>query len=339
MLLPPAVRRFVTCALLAVNGSLFAQSVVINEIFYDPPDNTQPIEFVELHNSGATAVNVGGWRLEGGVVFNALAGTTIPAGGYFVIAENAAAFQARFGFAPGGVFTGGLSSDGERLQLRNSVGALVDEVTYGVGFPWPTAAKGAGASMELISPALDNDLGASWRSSGTPDNPAPVTTYIAPTDTAWRYRKGVSEASSPREAWRLTGFGEDASWLTGRTSVGYADADDNTVLDRHAERLLVAVFPPHFHCDGGADPGGAAAPHPRGRRLLGVDQWAVGRELSHDDGRSAFQHAGAESRGRCLGRKGDPQRGQLPCGRDEHDCDPRGELLARTVRTSRWTRS
>ena len=227
----PALRLFVvSLALICGATTSFAQSVVINEIFYDPPDNTQPIEFVELHNPGAQAVDVSGWRLEDGVAFSFPGTTSIPAGGYFVIAENSAAFQARFGFAPGGVFTGGLSSDGERLQLRNSVGTLVDEVTYGVGFPWPTAAKGTGSSMELIHAALDNDLGGSWRSSGTPDNPAPVITFIPPTDAAWRYRKGLSEASNPRNAWRQIGFAEDASWLTGRTSVGYGDSDDNTVL-------------------------------------------------------------------------------------------------------------
>ncbi|HZJ17781.1 MAG TPA: lamin tail domain-containing protein [Chthoniobacteraceae bacterium] len=227
----PALRFLVAVLSLACyTVHSLAQSVVINEIYYDPPDNTKAIEFVELHNPDAQPVDVSGWRLEDGVTFFFPTATSIPAGGYFVIAENSAAFQAQFGFAPGGVFTGGLSSDGERLQLRNSVGALVDEVTYSAGFPWPTAAKGAGASMELINAALDNDLGGSWRSSGTPDNPEPVITFIPPTDAAWRYRKGSSEASNPRTAWRQIGFGEDASWFTGRTSIGYADADDNTVL-------------------------------------------------------------------------------------------------------------
>ena len=111
------------------------------------------------------------------MAFTFPAGATIPAGGYFVVAQNAAQFQTRFGFAPGGVFVGALSSDGERLQLRNSSGVLADEVTYGVGFPWPTGAKGTGSSAELIQPSLDNNPGGSWRSSGTPDNPAPVITY------------------------------------------------------------------------------------------------------------------------------------------------------------------
>ena len=211
--------------------------VVINEIFYDPPENTKLIEFVELHNPGAAAVNLAGWRLEDGVAFTFPAGATIPAGGYFVVAQDAPQFQAQFGFAAGGVFVGALSSDGERLQLRNSSGVLVDEVSYGVGFPWPTAAKGTGSSAELIHHSLDNDLGGSWRSSGLPDNPAPVTTYIAPTDPAWRYRKGTSEASAQREAWRQTGFAEDASWLTGKTSVGYGDAVRKPIGDWVESRL------------------------------------------------------------------------------------------------------
>ena len=41
----------------------------------------------------------------------------------------------------------------------------IDEVDFGVGFPWPLAADGEGSSMELIHPAIDNDLGGAWRSS------------------------------------------------------------------------------------------------------------------------------------------------------------------------------
>ena len=226
---PPIFWMCCIATILCAGGSV-AQTVVINEIHYDPPDNTQPLEFVELHNPGVTAVSVAGWRLEDAVDFTFPAGATIPAGGYFVVAENAAAYQAAFGVAPGGVFTGGLSSDGERVALRRADTVLADEVTYGVGFPWPTAARGTRSSMELIHPGLDNDLGGSWRSSGTPDNPAPQTTFIAATDAGWRYRKGTSEASNPRTAWRLPGFVEDATWQTGRTSIGFGDDDDNTVL-------------------------------------------------------------------------------------------------------------
>ena len=65
-----------------------------------------------------------------------------------------------------GQYAGKLSNSGETLVLRNAAGAVADEVTYKPGFPWPTAADGAGPSMELIHPLLDNDLGGSWRSAG-----------------------------------------------------------------------------------------------------------------------------------------------------------------------------
>ena len=92
---------------------------------------------------------------------------SIAAGGYFVVAQQAGAFQAQFGLAPGAVYSGKLSSQGERICLLDSTSTLVDEVDYGVGFPWPTATKGQGSSMELIHPSLDNSLGGSWRASGT----------------------------------------------------------------------------------------------------------------------------------------------------------------------------
>jgi hypothetical protein len=219
----PVLRRFVAlfCASWALTG--FGQSVVINEIHYKPPDNTKPIEFIELHNPGAATVDLAGWRLEDGVLFNFPAGKSIPAGGYFVVAQNAAAFQAQFGFAPGGIFTGGLNSVGERLQLRNAAGTLVDEVNYGVGFPWPTAAKGGGSSMELINPALDNDLAGSWRSSGTS---SAIVTLIPSGDNQWHYRKGTSEASNPITAWRTFSFVEDGTWIANATApIGYGDID------------------------------------------------------------------------------------------------------------------
>ncbi len=165
-----------TTLIVLLAGAAAPAQVVINEINYDPADHTRATEFIELHNPGAQPVDVSGWQLEDAVTFVFPAGTSIPAGGFFVVAENAAAFQAQFGSAPGGVFTGTLKNSGDRVRLRNASAALIDQVDYAAGFPWPTAAKGGGSSMELLNPALDNDLGGSWRSSGggvTPFNPTP----------------------------------------------------------------------------------------------------------------------------------------------------------------------
>ena len=53
--------------------ALVPNTVVINEIHYDPA-GVDPEEFVELYNPGDSAVDVSGWKLEGGVDF------TFPAG-------------------------------------------------------------------------------------------------------------------------------------------------------------------------------------------------------------------------------------------------------------------
>src|SRR5688572_11289780 len=78
--------------------------VVINEVHYDPEDKTVPLEFVELHNTAATNVNIGGWRLASGIEFLFPAGTQIPANGYLIVAENPAALQANFGATAIGPF-------------------------------------------------------------------------------------------------------------------------------------------------------------------------------------------------------------------------------------------
>ncbi len=205
-------------------------TAVINEINYAPSDAANPAEFVELHNPGDTPLDLSGWKFDSGVDYVFPFGATLPARGYLVVSADPVVFAARWGFTPLGPWTGKLGNDGERLRLRDAADATIDSVTYGAGFPWPTASRGDGSSMELINPALDNDLGGSWRSSGQPAGVVQPQVYVPANDVAWRYRKGTSEASSPVAAWRELGFAEDATWQTGQTSIGFGDNDDHTPL-------------------------------------------------------------------------------------------------------------
>jgi hypothetical protein len=222
-------RKGFACACLLSMAAARAD-VVINEIHYDPEDKTVPLEFVELHNTAATNVNLSSWRLASGIEFTFPAGTEILANGFLVIAENPAAIQTVFNIPALGPFVGSLSNEGDRIVLRDAAGAQIDEVTYGIGFPWPTASRGAGASMELIHPALDNDLGGSWRASRPPFTVPEQRIYLPASATNWRYRKGTSEPAGAPGAWRTLDYIEDETWLTGQTSIGYGDGDDNTVL-------------------------------------------------------------------------------------------------------------
>jgi len=150
-------------AALAADGNHKVGPVVINEIHYDPDVKTDLAEFVELYNVTDEPVNVSGWYFSNGISFTFPGNSFIPPNGFVVIAQNAAKFQAKFGFAPTGQFEGKLSNEGETICLRDTNNDKVDEVTYKLGFPWPTVGDEPGKSIQLISPAMDNDLGGSWR--------------------------------------------------------------------------------------------------------------------------------------------------------------------------------
>ncbi len=207
-----------------------AADIVINEIHYDPDDETSAEEFIELHNSGAGPVDLSGWTLAEAVDFIFPDGTQIAGGGYLVVGEDPATLSSVYGVTALGPWEKGLNNDGEVIELLDATDTEVDRVEYQSGFPWPTGARGGGGSMELVHPALDNDLAGSWRTSGSPPVPPTPVIYVPAASSGWSYRKGTSEASSPVDAWRSAVFSEDASWLGGQTPIGYGDGDDTTVL-------------------------------------------------------------------------------------------------------------
>jgi Lamin Tail Domain/CotH kinase protein/Concanavalin A-like lectin/glucanases superfamily/Bacterial Ig domain len=164
--------------------------VVINEIHYNPNLNTIREEFIELYNPSNAPVNLSLWRLRDGADFVFTNGTTIPAGGYLIVASDPATIQSRYGKTAQGPWTGNLSSDGERVTLRDPADNIVDEVDYGSEFPWPIAANGNGPSMELLNPALDNNLGSSWASPLNPAVPSPgAVNQVSTTNAAPNIRQ------------------------------------------------------------------------------------------------------------------------------------------------------
>ena len=229
-------------------------AVVINEINYAPSGSDNPAEFIELYNNGATNVDLSGWKFDAGIDYTFPAATTLAAHGYLVVSSDTNAFAKRWGFTPLGAWSGKLSNDGEQLRLRDAANNTVDSATYGAGFPWPTAARGDGASMELINPGLDHDLGGSWRSSGQPSGAGEQQVYVPPNGVAWHWRKGTNEASSPVSAWRDLSFTEDGTWSEGQTSIGYGDNDDYTILTDMQNSYSSLFLRRMFSIDPGAKP-------------------------------------------------------------------------------------
>ena len=154
------------------------QQVVINEIHYDPPDNTIPGEFIEIVNQGSSPTDISNWFFSDGITFVIPDATVVLPGQHLVIAQDPVTINAEYGVTSLGPWSGRLSSEGERVVLRNADGDVVDEVTYRQGFPWPIAAGGNGPSMELVNPSVDNDLGGSWR-AGTSPTPGEINSAFA----------------------------------------------------------------------------------------------------------------------------------------------------------------
>jgi hypothetical protein len=225
--LPVINRLLMTTALLCLS-TLARSAVVINEIHHDPDVKTELAEFIELHNTGDEPVDLSGWVIEGAIAFTIPDGSKLDGGAFVVVAHNPAQFKAKFGDSPLGPWLGKLDNDGERIELRDATGQLVDRVRYRLGFPWPIVGSPPGYSIELIHPDLDNNDGHNWKPSVRGDASTKASTLIAK-GSSWKYFKGKREASSPRTAWREADFTE-SSWLTGRTPIGYGENFIETTL-------------------------------------------------------------------------------------------------------------
>ena len=140
-------------------------TIVINEIFYKSR-SASPEQWIELHNKGATDVNLGGWKFSSAVDYIFPAGTSLPAGGFLVVAWDPAAFTALHpGVTALGPWTGSLSGKGERIRLRDAADNIVDEVPYFDSGRWPEWADGGASSLELRDPSADNSRGEAWAAS------------------------------------------------------------------------------------------------------------------------------------------------------------------------------
>jgi hypothetical protein len=245
------------------------ETIVINEIHANPPHNHVPQEFIELHNPSSSPKDLSGWRLSSAVDFVFPGGTSIPSGGYLVIAEDPETLLSTLGVTALGPFTGNLNSSGETVRLRDAGDAVIDQVDYKVGFPWPVASDGGGASIELINSSLDNALGSSWRAS-LPQVILPAATLLPYSDSNWSWRPGTTEASNPTSAWRAVAFTEDGTWTpSAQTPIGYGTitgvtlnttvpdmrSNFNSVFLRNTFTIAPGEFPSQLQLNFTADDG------------------------------------------------------------------------------------
>lgn len=156
-------------------------SIVINEIMYDPATNAS--EYVEFYNLSSDFINIGGWKFEdenGNT--NKLIETSfnIPPQQYFILISDSSALTAYNLFEyPNKNIIGesslGLVNTGELILLKDVRGNVIDSVFYSDKWNNKNIASTKGKSLERINPNLNGNDPLNWSTSvntlgGTPGN-------------------------------------------------------------------------------------------------------------------------------------------------------------------------
>lgn len=153
-------------------------NLVISEIHYNP-NGSDELEFLEIVNRGAVAVNLTGVRLAEAVDFE-FGTIEIDPGEVMVVVEDEVAFGAVFpqGVMIVGQWSGRLSNGGEAIELRDAQGAVLHRVDYGQEGEWPEEADGDGFSLQLSSLSDNPAMAENWRLSAVEDGSPGVFTEV-----------------------------------------------------------------------------------------------------------------------------------------------------------------
>lgn len=175
-------------------------SVVFSEVCYHPPSDDPAEEWIELVNRSRSPVDLGGWRLEGGVKLSLPAGTKLEPGRQLLLAANRSRLEQVLGM-PGivGDWTGKLDDRRERVTLVSAQGTTVDVLEYQDRAPYSVLADGLGRTLERRDLHARGDLPQNWGASGVAaESPLPT----------WKLLRVMGIAHSQRLYLYLSGAGE-----------------------------------------------------------------------------------------------------------------------------------
>jgi hypothetical protein len=185
-----SIERSCFCMLVFMLCQSTFADIRITELNYNPPaDGIIPgdaFQFIEIKNTGSSAVTLSGANFISGISYAFPGTTTIGANALIVLVSDATAFAKRYPtVTPGGVFAKHLAKSGESIKLVSSSGTKIDSMTYSDKAPWPVAAAGSGFTLvpKNSSPVGDASAPAYWRAStklyGSPGADDPASPAIA----------------------------------------------------------------------------------------------------------------------------------------------------------------
>ena len=209
-------------------------SIVISEIMFNPATSEGGPglpEWFEVVNTGASAVDLGGWLFDDEDASNwgALpAGTVLNPNQIAVFFDSsfttAAAFRADWAVPSNalvvGINWGSLANNpsptNEILKLLSNIGVEMDVVNFDDTSPWPSAADGP--SIYLKNLAADNNVGTNWARSTT------AAKAISPTGSTF----SASDVGSPGRFflagdYNVNGVVDAADYVLWRKALGTAN--------------------------------------------------------------------------------------------------------------------
>jgi len=163
---------------LLISGNALRAQLTITEIHYNSDSTRNSGDWFELHNRGASAVDLSLYRFRDSSatgLFLAPPGTSIPAMDYLVFCTDTLAFDAIYSIPNRiGNLGYGFNNNADGIRIFDNTNAPVLELFYSDSLPWPMGADGYGRTLELSSPSLDPAQPQNWRTGcvlGSPGGP------------------------------------------------------------------------------------------------------------------------------------------------------------------------
>lgn len=161
-------------------SSYTRESVVINEIMFDPSSNN--CEFIELFNNGNIPVNLADWQIfnkNGNYHLISDKDMMLPNGEYCVLAADSMIFQnyswlqdskyCRISGKPGLE----LLNTEDRITVKDAFGNVIDSVYYFNNWHNKTIAETKNKSLERINPLINSNYRSNWSSSLSQEGATP----------------------------------------------------------------------------------------------------------------------------------------------------------------------
>ncbi|MFM7618405.1 MAG: CotH kinase family protein, partial [Bacteroidota bacterium] len=160
-------------------GSPVENPVYISEVMPEPENSMQSGDWFEIHNTMDVDMDLTGCAVRDTNIFHNFEfplATSIPAGGYLVVAEDTAAFHAMYPNVQNviGPLGFSLNNTSETIRILSHQGNAYQELTYETSWPWPLGVNGYGRSLELDNPNLNANLPQAWFAGcvdGSPGEP------------------------------------------------------------------------------------------------------------------------------------------------------------------------